>query len=101
MTLTIKGVQRFAVSNDRQRIIVIKFIVKLVRVGVWLSGLRRTGAVMRCVMLLISVICITALRADGKTGELLTYMLNVQFLISRMLAGTLVANSIYFHLSLP
>lgn len=67
--LTIEAVQRFAVSDDGQRVIVVKFIVKLVRVGVRLPGLRRTGAVMRCVMLLIGVVCITALRADGKTGS--------------------------------
>lgn len=66
VVLTIKRVQSFAVSDDWQRVIVIKFIVKLVRVRVWLSGLWRTGTVMRCVMLLIGVVCITALRTDGK-----------------------------------
>ena len=64
---TIEGVERFAVSDDGQRVVVIELVVKLVRVGVWLSGLlRRTGALLRCVMLLTGVICVTALRTDGR-----------------------------------
>lgn len=79
VVFTVKGVQSFAVSNDGQRVVVIELVIKLVRVGVWLSGLWRTGAVMRCVMLLIGVVCVTALRADGKQEagvNLLTYSID-------------------------
>lgn len=69
VVLTIEGVQRFAVSDDGQRVVVIKFIIKLVRVRVWLSRLWRTGAVVRCVMLLTGVVGITALRTDGNRQQ--------------------------------
>lgn len=66
LILTVKRVQRFAVSDDRQRVVVVELVVELVGVGGWLSGLGRTGAAMRSVMLLIGVVCVAALRADGK-----------------------------------
>lgn len=67
--LTIKRVQSFAVSDDWQRVVVIKLIIKLVRVGVRVSGLWRAFAVVRRVMLLTGVVCVAALGADGKTGN--------------------------------
>lgn len=64
--LTVKRVERFAVSDDRQRVIVVELVVELVWVGVGMSRLRWTGPVMRRLMLLAGVVCVTALRADRK-----------------------------------
>lgn len=64
--LTVKRVERFAVSDDRQGVVVVELVVELVWVGVGMSGLRGTGPVMRRVMLLAGVVCVTALRADRK-----------------------------------
>lgn len=64
--LTVKRVERFAVSDDRQRVVVVELVVELVWVGVGMSRLRWTGPVMRCLMLLAGVVCVTALRADRK-----------------------------------
>ena len=64
--LTIKGVQRFAVSYDRQGVVVVKLVIKLMWVRVWVSRLWRPRAAVRCVMLLTGVICVTALRTEGK-----------------------------------
>lgn len=64
--LTVKRVERFAVSDDRQRVVVVELVVELVWVGVGMSRLRWTGTVMRRGMLLAGVVCVTALRADGK-----------------------------------
>lgn len=67
--LTIKGVECFAVSDDGQRVVVIEIVIKLVRIRV--SGLRRAApAVVRRVMLLTGVVCVTALRTErGGTGS--------------------------------
>lgn len=61
-------------SDDGQRVVVVELVIKLVRVGVRVSGLRRTGALVGCVMLLAGVICVTALRADGKQAAGLSFM---------------------------
>lgn len=50
-------------SDDGQRVIVVKLVVELVRVGVGVSWLWRFGVAMRCVVLLTGVVCVTALRA--------------------------------------
>lgn len=71
---TIKGIESFAVADDRQRVVVIEFVIKLVGIGVGVSVLRRTGAVVRRVMLLIGVICITALRTGGKQAAGLSFV---------------------------
>lgn len=64
--LTVKRVERFAVSDDRQRVVVVELVVELVWVGVGMSRLRWTRPVMRRLMLLAGVVCVTALRADRK-----------------------------------
>lgn len=56
-------------SDDGQRVVVVEFVVELVRVGVRVSGLRRAGAVVRCVMLLTGVVCVTALRTEERQAE--------------------------------
>lgn len=53
-------------SDDGERIVVVELVVELVRVWVWMCG---SGAVVRGVMLLTGVICVTALRADGKQDK--------------------------------
>lgn len=60
--LTVKRVERLAVSNDGQRVVVVELVVELVRVGVVVSGLGRAGAVVRRVMLLAGVVRVAALR---------------------------------------
>jgi len=68
--LTVEGVERFAVPEDGQRVVVVELVVELVQLGVRLPGLRRTGAQLRRVMLLTGVIGVTALGTDGKRAEL-------------------------------
>lgn len=77
--LTIKRVQRFAVSYDRQGVVVVKLVIKLVWVRVWVSGLWRPGAAVRCVMLLTGVLCVTALRTEGKqAAEICVCMISIR-----------------------
>lgn len=64
--LTVKRVEGFAVSDDRQGVVIVELVVKFVRVGVGVDGLRGSGPVMRRVMLLAGVVGVTALRAEGK-----------------------------------
>lgn len=68
LVLTIEGVERFAVSDDGQRVVVVEFVIKLVWVGVGLSGLWGPGAVVRGVLLLTGVVCVTALRTETGSG---------------------------------
>lgn len=49
-------------SNDGQRVVVVKLVVKLVRVGVVVPGLGGAGAVVRRVVLLTGVVRVAALR---------------------------------------
>lgn len=67
--LTIKAVECFAVADDGQRVIVVKLVIELVWVRVQVSGLWRPGTLMRCVMLLTGVFCVTALRAAQWMNE--------------------------------
>lgn len=66
--VTVEGVERLAVSDDGQRVVVVELVVELVRVVVGLGRLR--GAVLRRVMrrlmLLAGVVIVAALGADGK-----------------------------------
>lgn len=66
-SLTIKRVERFAVSDDGQRVVVVELVVKLVRVGVVVPRLGGAGAVVRRVVLLTGVVCVAALRT-GRRG---------------------------------
>lgn len=65
-SLTIKRVERFAVSDDGQRVVVVELVVKLVRVGVVVPGLGGAGAVVRRVVLLTGVVCVAALRTGWR-----------------------------------
>lgn len=59
-------------SDDRQRVVVIKLVVKLVWVRIVVSRLWRARAVVRRVMLLTGVVRVAALRTGGgQTGELI------------------------------
>lgn len=71
LVLTVKRVHRFAVSDDRQWVVLIKFIVKLLRFVVRMSQMSRAGTVERRVMLLTGVVCVTALRTEGKQARAL------------------------------
>lgn len=53
-------------SNDRQRVVVIKLVVKLVWVRVVVSRFGRARAVVRRVMLLTGVVCVAALGTGGE-----------------------------------
>lgn len=61
-SLTIKRVERFAVADDGQRVVVVELVVELVRVGVVVPRLGGAGAVVRRVVLLTGVVCVAALR---------------------------------------
>lgn len=65
-SLTIKRVERFAVSDDGQRVVVVELVVKLVRVGVVVPRLGGAGAVVRRVLLLTGVVCVAALRTGWR-----------------------------------
>lgn len=67
--VTVKGVEGFAVPDDGQRVVVVEFVVKLVGVGVGVRGLWRAGHALRRVVLLTGVVCVTALRTDGRTEK--------------------------------
>lgn len=56
-------------SDDGQRVVVVELVVELVRVGVQVSGLWRFGVVVRRVLLLAGVVCVTALRTEAGGKE--------------------------------
>lgn len=56
-------------ADDRQRVVIVKFIVKFVKVGVSVGGLCGTRPAVRRVMLLTCVICIASLRTEKKKSE--------------------------------
>lgn len=67
-SVTVEGVERLAVSNDGQRVVVVELVVELVRVVLGLGRLSRAvlRRVMRGVMLLAGVVIVAALGADGE-----------------------------------
>lgn len=67
--LTVKRVERFAVTDDGQRVVVVELVVELVRVGVVVAGLGGAGAVVWGVMLLTGVVGVAALRTGCGWGE--------------------------------
>lgn len=67
--LTSEAVESLAVSDDGQRVVVVELVVELVRVGVQVSGLWRFGVVLRRVLLLAGVVCVTALRTEAGGKE--------------------------------
>lgn len=101
--LTIKWVQCFAVTDDRERVIVVKFIVKFVRVWVLRSCLWWAGALARSVMLLAGVICVTAFRADGKKAVGGFFFFFFRFIVDLfdLALFSLQQDLLYSYLSLP
>ena len=71
--LTFEAVESLAVSDGGQRVVVVKLVVKLVRVGVDESRLPRFGAVVVLVLgrvlLLAGVVRVTALRTEAGGKE--------------------------------
>lgn len=72
-------------SDNWQRVVVVELIIKLMRVGIGVSRAWRASAVVRRVMLLTGVICVTALRTEGgqtagRDGKKMTsYRYNTEF----------------------